>query len=165
MQVDYPANLMNSLSNNTNNMEKELESIIKWLRQSGLKVNDSKTELCLFHRKDHLQIQIKIIDTTLTSKDRIGVLGIIFDSKLQWQYKVQNAINKSKKALNAIILIRGYFTKYQLLQIITSNYYSILYYNSEVWLLPTFQFNPESNKNYFLHQRLPSNTLLQIMKI
>ena len=32
-------------------MEKTLESVTKWLRQSGLKVNDSKTELCLFHRK------------------------------------------------------------------------------------------------------------------
>ena len=110
-----------------------------WLRQSGLKVNDSKTEVCLFHRKDHPQIQITITNTTIPSKDRINVLGIIFDSKLQWQYQIQNTINKSKKSLNALILIRKYFTKKQLRQIITSNYYSTLYYNSEVWLLPTLQ--------------------------
>jgi hypothetical protein len=120
-------------------MEKELESIIKWLRQSGLKVNDSKTEVCLFHRKDQPPIQINIANTSIPSKDRIGVLGVIFDSKLQWHYQIQNTINKSKKALNAIILIRKYFTKKQLLQIITSNYYSTLYYNAEVWLLPTLQ--------------------------
>ena len=33
-------------------MEKSLEAITKWLRKSGLKVKDKKTELCLFHRKN-----------------------------------------------------------------------------------------------------------------
>ena len=31
-------------------MEKSLEAITKWLKKSGLKVNESKTEICLFHR-------------------------------------------------------------------------------------------------------------------
>ena len=31
-------------------MEKSLESITKWLKKSGLKVNEDKTEICLFHR-------------------------------------------------------------------------------------------------------------------
>ena len=35
-----------------NQMKTTLEIIIKWLKQSGLKVNDSKTEICLFYRKD-----------------------------------------------------------------------------------------------------------------
>ena len=60
---------------------------------------------------------------------------------MRWQYQVQNTINKSKSALNAIYLICKYFNKKQLLDIITSNYYSILYYNAEVWLLPTL--NPQ----------------------
>ena len=29
-------------------MKKSLEAITKWLKKSGLKVNDDKTELCLF---------------------------------------------------------------------------------------------------------------------
>ena len=118
-------------------MKKILESVIKWLRQSGLKVNDSKTELCLFHRKDHLPITLTIYNDIITSKDHMNVLGITFDSKLQWHHQVKNTINKSKMALNAIYLIRKYFNKRQLLSIITSNYYSILYYNANVWLLPT----------------------------
>ena len=44
---------------------------------------------------------------------------------------------KSRLALNAIKLISKYFNKTQLIQIITSNYYSILYYNAEIWLLPS----------------------------
>ena len=31
-------------------LKKELEKIIKWLKGSGLKVNEKKTELCIFHR-------------------------------------------------------------------------------------------------------------------
>ena len=40
-----------TLSELITNMEKSLEAITKWLKKSGLKVNDNKTEICLFHRK------------------------------------------------------------------------------------------------------------------
>ena len=73
----------------------------------------------------------------LTSKNHINVLGITFDTKLQWHLQVAQTISKSKKALHAISLIRKYFTSSELLSIITSNYLSILYYNADVWLLPT----------------------------
>ena len=39
-------------------MQKSLEMITKWLKNSGLKVNESKTEICLFHRMDHPHIVI-----------------------------------------------------------------------------------------------------------
>jgi hypothetical protein len=32
-------------------MEKSLEAISKWLRKSGLKVNDDKTDLCLIYNR------------------------------------------------------------------------------------------------------------------
>ena len=67
----------------------------------------------------------------------MNVLGLFFDSKLQWHSQVSNAVTKSKKALHAINLIRKYFTSKELLNIITSNYLSILYYNADIWLLPT----------------------------
>ena len=38
-------------------MKKTLKSITKWLKDSGLKVNEAKTEMCLFHRSN-----IKIIN-------------------------------------------------------------------------------------------------------
>ena len=104
--------------------------------------------MCLFHRKDQAPITIKIFNVALTSKDHINVLGITFDLKLNWHFQVQNAVNKSKMALNAIYLIWKYFTKKQLLSIITSKYYSILYYNAKAWLLPDRLFltlNPIEN--------------------
>ena len=41
-------------------MKKTLEIIIKWLKDSGLKVNYSKTEICLFYHADTQPIQIVI---------------------------------------------------------------------------------------------------------
>ena len=31
-------------------MEKDVEMMTKWLKDSGLKVNEGKIELCMFHR-------------------------------------------------------------------------------------------------------------------
>ena len=69
----------------------------------------------------------------------INVLGVVFDSKLQWSEQIANASNKALKALNAIKLIKKYFTKTETLQLITSNVYSVLYYNSEIWHLPSLK--------------------------
>ena len=40
-----------------------------------------------------------------------------------------------------IKLIKKYFTTYELSQLITSNFYSVLYYNSEIWNIPSL--NPK----------------------
>jgi hypothetical protein len=67
------------------------------------------------------------------------VLGVLFDSKLSWSNHVSKQINKANKALHAIKLIRKYFNNKELLTLLTSNFYSVLYYNSEVWHLPTLK--------------------------
>ena len=35
-----------------NLMERKLENTVKWLKKSGMKVNEAKTDLCLFHSRD-----------------------------------------------------------------------------------------------------------------
>ena len=122
-----------------NDMKQTLEMIIKWLKDSGLKVNDSKTELCLFHRADTRRVVIDINGSLVTSNPTINVLGVIFDSKLQWGQQIENTIMKSNKAKHAIFLIRKFFNKQELNTLLTSNFYSILYYNCDVWLIPSLK--------------------------
>ena len=107
--------------------------------------NQSKTELCLFYKRDCAPIDIVLNETKITSKSVINVLGVLFDCKLQWNHHVSNTIRKSQKALNAIKIIRKYFNSNELLQLLTSNFYSILYYNSEVWHLPSLHVNLKKN--------------------
>ena len=90
-------------------MRKSLEAITKWLKQSGQKVNETKTELCLFHKNKDIQIEIVLNGTILKSQTNMNVLGVIFDSKLQWNDHIAHTIKKSNSALHCIKLIKNYF--------------------------------------------------------
>ena len=120
-------------------MQNKLKIIIKWLKDSGLKVNEAKTELCLFYRNDTPQVEIEVNNVLVKSKDHMNVLGVVFDSKLSWAKHVATQTNKANSALHAIKLIRKYFTQDEILKLLTSNFYSILFYNSEVWHIPTLK--------------------------
>ena len=108
------------------NMERRLEMITKWLRDSGLIVNDEKTEVCLFYKREHPTVSLTINNKQIRSKNSIIVLGVIFDSRLQWSMQIAQTISKSKKALHAIRLINKYLTKNEVKMLLTSNFYSIL---------------------------------------
>ena len=56
--------------------------------------------------------------------------------KLTWSLHIAKTINKANITLHAIRHIKKYFTSSEIQQIITSNFFSVLYYNSEIWQLP-----------------------------
>ena len=89
--------------------------------------------------KDSTPIEITLNNVKIKSVTKINVLGVIFDQKLQWSDHISHCIKKSSKALCAIRLISKFFNTQELLQLITSNFYSILYYNSEIWHLPSLK--------------------------
>ena len=120
-------------------MELKLKKIRDWLTDSGMRVNESKTNVCLFYKGDTAPITLNLNGNLVKLASKINVLGVIFDSKLQWSEHISHAIKRSNCALNAIRLIRKFFTKKELLQLITSNFYSILFYNSEIWQIPTIK--------------------------
>ena len=69
----------------------------------------------------------------------MNVLGVIFDNKLNWAKHISNQISKSNRALHAIKMIKKNFTSTEILALLTSNFFSILFYNSEVWHIPTLK--------------------------
>ena len=121
------------------NTETSIENIRKWIKQSGLKINEKKTEICLFYKRDTDPVNVMIGEDLVTTSDTINILGVTFDSKMAWSQQIRNAISKSSRALNALSIIRRYFNTKELLQLVTSNFYSILYYNSEVWNIHTLK--------------------------
>ena len=126
-------------------MQSSMETITKWLNDSGLVVNKSKTEMCIFSKYGIEPITIRIQNTNIVTKSEMNVLGIYFDSRLKWCNQVSSAIRKANRALNAIKIIRRYFNTDELLKILTSNYYSILYYNSEVWMLKNLKLSLQND--------------------
>jgi hypothetical protein len=55
----------------------------KWLKDSGPKVNQLKTELFLLNLLDSAVICLRFNEIEIIRKPSMNVLGIIFDSKLQ----------------------------------------------------------------------------------
>ena len=119
------------------NLEKKLEMITKWLKDSGLIVNESKTEICMFHQNDQPLVKIKLQNVEIESKKSMNVLGVIFDCKLNWQMHTAMAISKAKKSLYALRLIKRFFNNHEMRTLLDSHFYSTLYYNSVIWLTPS----------------------------
>ena len=105
-----------------------------WMKHTFMKVS-----------KNHPPVRSQVNTQSILTKNTMNVLGVLFDSKLQWQAQVQNLITKTKRSLHAIIWIRKYFNKFRRFNIITACYHAILYINSEIWYLPT---NTHNAKNY-----------------
>ncbi len=115
--------------------------IVKWLKDSGLKVNKKKIKLCVFHQNRNTDGNLKIDSTTMLSKSEMNVLELTLDSKLNWGPQVSCAIKGANNALQAIKMIRKYFETSEIIQLLNSNFYSKLYYVSEIWHLPTLNSN------------------------
>jgi hypothetical protein len=60
----------------------------------------------LFFRQDVAPIKVKIGAIEIMSKSTIHVLGVFFDSKLNWTGQVSHSVDKSSKSLNAIESIK-----------------------------------------------------------
>ena len=116
--------------------EQSLSRIIKWLTESGLVVNKSKTEITVFHRKEIRKTNFIIDNEEIISKESMNVLGVTFDSRLTWEHQVNKTINKSKNTLFAIAMIKKYFTHDELKLMLTTLFYSRFYYASEIWHTP-----------------------------
>ncbi len=53
-------------------MEKSLEAINKWLKKSGLKVNEANTELCIFLKNEIQPVEVVICNQKVKSKFTIS---------------------------------------------------------------------------------------------
>jgi hypothetical protein len=124
-------------------LEKELEMICKWLKDSGLIINCGKTELCLFHRNDQQVFTVRVCNAPVHSQKSMNVLGITFDSKLNWNEQESNAITKSNQTLYAIRMIKCYFGQNEIKILLNFFYYPVLYYNAEIWHTPYLQAGPK----------------------
>jgi len=74
----------------------------------------------------------------IKSKQTMKVLGVIFDARLTWENHIQHTIAKCGSKLSVLRKIRRKFTFEDFQKLITSQYFSQLYY---CWLIPTLKAN------------------------
>jgi hypothetical protein len=80
-------------------MERALESFTKWNKDSGLSVNSFKTDTCVFRKYEMRPVLVKVGQSSISTQNVINVLGVQFDSRLQWFQQVAKAIKKQTKLL------------------------------------------------------------------
>ena len=95
-------------------------------------------------QKRYPPVEIIVGNVSIKSTQNMNVLGVIFDSKLTWSKHISTQICRANKALHANRMIKIFFSQSEIITLLTSNFYSILYYNSEVWHLPNLK--PELNQ-------------------
>jgi len=120
-------------------LEIKLQRVELWYKQSGLKVNVDKTEIVLFHRTDIKSEVVNLNGHLINTKQSMKVLGIIFDSKLEWMLQVESNVISARKTTQALRIVRRYFTCSERIQLLTSLVYSKMYYGSEIWLIPSLK--------------------------
>ena len=82
-----------------------------------------------------------IDNTKVVSKKEMNVLGLTFDSKLSWVPQVARSIKSANTSLQALKMIKKYFNTNEIVSLLTSCFYSRLYYGSEIWHLPSLNKN------------------------
>jgi len=107
---------------------------VEYLKSLGLVVNESKSEAVVFTKHGQTTAQIDICGTSIVTKDRMKVLGIIFHCNLSWEPQIRYVLKKCKSKLGVLKKTQKSFSVDQFLKIITTQYYSVLYYCSAVWL-------------------------------
>ena len=74
--------------------------------------SEKKTELCLFHRKIPPVITILVGGQLVKSSNQMNVLGVMFDSTLNWAQHVNKVLMKANSTKYAIRMIANYSTIY-----------------------------------------------------
>ena len=111
--------------------------MIDWLNASGLCVNATKTEVCVFSRKNCFERTVELKGNVIDIRDNMRILGVIFDSKLTWYSQVMNAVQSANKAKQGLNIIAKYFNPNEMLILATAYFYSRLYYGARIWLIST----------------------------
>jgi hypothetical protein len=114
--------------------EKSMIAHASFLRSIGMKVNEAKTELMLSTRNQKINsLEITCGDVTIKNQRHMKALGIYFSDDLSWKKHIEIAIQKSNHTIRRIRFLAKWLQKSQLLQLVTSQYFPVIFYSSQVW--------------------------------
>jgi len=84
--------------------KKTIFRILKWSFDHKLSVNMNKLQSCIFHKtRSVIPSEFEFRQTTIPIKTHIKLLGIYFDTKLNFKYHITQKINKIKIVTNRFL--------------------------------------------------------------
>ena len=96
---NYMGGKSNNLTEAIEIVTMKTQTVIEWMTLSGLKIYESKTEICIFHRNLPKITNVSINNKLITTKNTINILGIVFDSQLKWNDQSSKTIKAANKNL------------------------------------------------------------------
>jgi hypothetical protein len=118
-----------------------LVSHLGWLSANGMICNIEKTELMFMQSDVEPPDAIEISDRKIKVTNSFKVLGVMFDSKLDWTLHVNQVTAKTNRIMYALKKIRRFLNTSQANQVVTSFYFSVLYYGMEIWFHKHLMFH------------------------
>ena len=115
-----------------------------WFKNSGLKVNEEKTEVAVFYKNNCSSENVTLNGKIIRTKDVIKVLGVTMDTTLSWHEHITGLVSRMQSKIHAIRVIQRYFTKEEILVLLKTYCYPSLYYASSVWMTPSLTANLRS---------------------
>jgi exonuclease III len=110
-----------------------LKMHVQFLKNIGMVVNTSKTEL-MYSSRTPGEMRIVLDNFDIKSKPNMKALGVVFDAGLDWTSHLSYAIHKSNHLVKRVKFLTKYLTKEELLTLVTSQYFSVIYYASPLWI-------------------------------
>jgi hypothetical protein len=107
-----------------------------FLDEIEMVVNKDKTEMLYSSRtkSKNEELEIHVEDTRIISQKMIKALGVMITADLDWSPHLDYTINKSKYIINRLKFLRKYLQKEDLIRLVTTQFLSIIYYASPLWI-------------------------------
>ena len=102
----------------------DLKGLVNWLNANKISPNVKKTEMVIFRsnqKKSDDDLKIKLSGKRLYPTESVKHLGVKIDTKLSWQYHVNDLSVKLNRA-NALLFKMGKYVSYKILR---STYFAI----------------------------------------
>lgn len=123
-------------ADNVVNLEHKIKSTIvdhvRWLSEHGMVCNLDKTEIMHMGR-DQSPLVLQIGDVQILPSPTMKVLGLLFDAEMSWSHQVNNLVRKCNRMLHGLRHLKKYLDQKRMSQVMTSFYFSVLYYGAEIF--------------------------------
>ena len=122
-------------------LNKELELVLRWVKNNKMILNTSKTKSILFGTQSMLQsnpkLNLLLDKTEVLQVDEVKLLGVTIDKKLSWSSHITNITKKMGSAIAVIRRCAAYLTNESIIQVIKALVLAHLDYCSPVWSTAT----------------------------
>jgi len=111
-----------------------MDKHVKWLESIGMVVNVGKTEAVLFSKHYEPPVTLTVGNTSFDTTQSMNILGVTFDAQLNWNQQVDKVLDRAKRAMNGLRILQKSLRINKFVKILTSQFFSKIYYGSPVWL-------------------------------